>query len=546
MRDQQKKLNLVIIKDPPLADELDLKVMQESAASNPNGFDPDQLNTNPDPQHPSFKVLGILSWSVLIFCFVSLVVAPRLMLDVARVVAIYMMLRFIGFTYIYLGGLFKIRAMEKRASISPYKGLPYREMARNKAVHHLVIIPNYNEPPDVLTRTLHSLWVQEGARQHMTVVLAMEERESEARTKAQALLAQNKGKFFHLMATFHPSGLPGEAPGKGVNETWAVRHARQELVERMGIPLDSIVVTVCDSDSVLNPYYFAELTRQFAADSRRYSLVWQSPILFDNDIWKTKAPLRLLTFFSNSVTTADYLNPLEAKFPYSTYSISLKLLEEVNYWDPTVIAEDVNIFMRAFFAKGGKAWIKRIYLPTHGNPIFGANLWHAIVIFYNQKLRHAWGGVEIGYIFQKWNTPPGTPFFYKLGRLLKLFHDHLFFSTAGFIVTLGTVLSIALDHTAVITLPPVSFSPLLIAIINLLGGSSLIVVWFTERIRLSRGWKDWSLRTLLSEVASWIIFPVLSFLLINLPGLQAQTKMVLGQPFFFNRTPKQIDSKSGQ
>jgi len=546
MRDQQKKLNLVIIKDPPLADELDLKVMQESAASNPNGFDPDQLNTNPDPQHPSFKVLGILSWSVLIFCFVSLVVAPRLMLDVARVVAIYMMLRFIGFTYIYLGGLFKIRAMEKRASISPYKGLPNREMARNKAVHHLVIIPNYNEPPDVLTRTLHSLWVQEGARQHMTVVLAMEERESEARTKAQALLAHHKGKFFHMMATFHPSGLPGEAPGKGVNETWAVRHARQELVERMGIPLDSIVVTVCDSDSVLHPYYFAELTRQFAADARRYSLVWQSPILFDNDIWETKAPIRLLTFFSNSVTTADYLNPLEAKFPYSTYSISLKLLEEVNYWDPTVIAEDVNIFMRAFFAKGGKAWIKRIYLPTHGNPIFGANLWDAIVIFYNQKVRHAWGGVEIGYVFQKWNTPPGAPFFYKLGRLLKLFHDHLFFSTAGFIVTLGTVLSIALDHMPVITLPPVSFSPVLIAIINLLGGSSLIVVWFTERIRLSRGWKDWSLRTLLSEVAAWIIFPVLSFLLINLPGLQAQTKMVLGQTFYFNRTPKQIDSKAGQ
>src|SRR5450759_3201870 len=281
MRDQRTKLKPVIIKNPPLADELDLKGMQKSAAPNPNGLDPGRLNTNPNPQDPSFKVLGILSWSVLIFCFVSLVVAPSLMLDVARVVSIYMMLLFISFTYVYLGGLLKIRAMEKRASISPYKGLPNREMARNKAVHHLVIIPNYNEPLDVVTRNLHSLWVQEGARQHMTVVLAMEERESEARTKAQALLAQNKGKFFHLMATFHPSGLPGEAPGKGVNETWAVRHARQELVERMGIPLDSIVVTVCDSDSVLNPYYFAELTRQFAADARRYSLVWQSPILFD-------------------------------------------------------------------------------------------------------------------------------------------------------------------------------------------------------------------------------------------------------------------------
>jgi cellulose synthase/poly-beta-1,6-N-acetylglucosamine synthase-like glycosyltransferase len=468
------------------------------------------------------------------------------MLDVARVIAIYMMLRFISYMFLYLGGLVKIRAAEKHAAASPYKGPTGRELARNKAVHHVVVIPNYNEPLEVLERTLHSLWVQEGARQHMTVVLAMEERETEARSKAQFLLAHHKGKFFHLMATFHPSGLPGEAPGKGMNESWAVRCAQREVVERRGLPVDEIVVTVCDSDSILHPSYFAELTRQFASNERRYSLVWQSPILFDNDIWATKASIRLLTFFSNAVTTADYMSPLEAKFPYSTYSISLKLLEEVNYWDPTVIAEDVNIFMRAFFARAGKAWVKRIYLPTRGNPTYGATLWDAIVIFYNQKVRHAWGGVEIGYVFQMWNFRPPAPFFYILGRQLKLFHDHLFFSTAGFIVTLGTVLSIALDHTAVITLPPVSFSPILFAIINGLGGTTLVVIWFSERIRLSRGWKDWSPATLLREIAAWVIFPVLSFLLMNLPGLQAQTKMVLGQPFYFQRTPKDIDSKAGQ
>jgi hypothetical protein len=305
-------------------------------------------------------------------------------------------------------------------------------------------------------------------------------------------------------------------------------------------------VTVADSDLIIHPHYFAELTRQFAADPRRYSLIWQAPILFDNDIWRTSAAIRLVTFYSNAVTTGDYINSWEAKFPYSTYSISLELLEDVNYWDPTVIAEDINIFMRAFFKKGGKAYVQRIYLPTHGNPIYGANLWHAIGIFYTQKVRQAWGGVEIGYLFQKWNYPPGAPFTYKIGRLLKLFHDHLFFSAAGFIVTLGTVLSIALDQTAVITLPPVSLSPLLFIILTLLGGSALLVIWFTERVRLSRGWIDWNFKTMASEILSWVIFPVLSFLLVNLPGLQAQTMMLLGQPSFFSRTPKELDSKIGE
>ena len=547
MRDDKTKYSPPFVDDLSPSDAPGLRVATEgtSTAINRSRIDFSALNSNPDPRHFSYKVLGLLSWSVLLFCLVTLVIAPRLLLDVARVLAIYMMLRLIVFTYLHLVALFKVRNTEKRARTSPYQGLPSREIARHNAIHHLVIMPNFNEPLEVLSRTLHSLAVQEGAKQHMTVVLAMEEREADARTKAQKLLGQNRNKFFLMKATFHPSGVPGEAAGKGVNETWAVRQTRQELVDRLGISPDSIVVTVCDADSIAHPFYFAELTRQFAASEDRYLAVWQPPILFDNDIWKTSAAIRLITFFSNAVYMGDYINPLEAKFPYSTYSTSLRLLEEVGYWDPTVIAEDVNIFMRAFFAKRGQVRIKLIFLPTRGNPIYGANLWHAIAIFYRQKVRHAWGGVEIGYIFQKWNAP-GVPFTYKLGRLAKMFHDHLFFSTAGFIVTLGTVLSGVLDKSFLITLPPVNFAPELFAVLNLLGGTALGVVWFTERTRLARGLVDWNLKTLVSEILAWVIFPVLSFLLLNLPGLQAQTKMVLGQPFQFNRTPKQLDSKVGQ
>jgi hypothetical protein len=205
----------------------------------------------------------------------------------------------------------------------------------------------------------------------------------------------------------------------------------------------------------------------------------------------------------------------------------------------------VNVFLRAFFTKGGKTFIRRIYLPVHGNPVYGANLWHAIGIFFAQKVRQGLGGAEIGYLIQMWGYPPGAPFFYKLGRLIKLIHDHIFFSTAGFVVTLGTVLSIIIDHNAAITLPPVSFNPLLFIILNLLGGSALVVIWFSERIRLARGRMDWSLKSLLGEIVSWALFPALFFLLMNLPGLLAQTRMLLGQTIKYERTPKGLNSKIG-
>ena len=57
---------------------------------------------------------------------------------------------------------------------------------------------------------------------------------------------------------------------------------------------------------------------------------------------------------------------------------------------------------------------------------------------------------------------------------------------------------------------------------------------------------DWSLKSILSEIVSWVIFPALFFLLMNLPGLLAQTRMLLGQSLSFNRTPKGFNSRIGE
>jgi cellulose synthase/poly-beta-1,6-N-acetylglucosamine synthase-like glycosyltransferase len=508
-------------------------------ASNP-------LDASPNQNHLSYKLLGLLSWAVLAFCLISLILTPPLLLNVARLVAIYMMVRFILFTVFYLAGLLKIRSAEKQAARGPLRGLSSDEIARFQALHHLVVLPNYKEPVEVLRRTIASLAVQPQASTHITLVLGMEAREPGALGKAEALRSEFEGVFHSMLLTVHPSDLPGELPGKATNETWAVRQARLRLVDHLGIPASQVVVTVVDADSLLHPHYLIELTRQFVLDPRRFSLVWQAPVLLDNDIWRTQAVIRLLTFFSNAISLGDYFNPLEANFPYSTYSLSLQLLDEGHYWDPTAIAEDQDLFLHLFFAKGGNASIRHIYLPVHGNPVYGASFRDAVGIFYSQKLRQGLGGAEIGYILQKWASPPGTPFLPKFIRFFKLLHDHLFFSTAGFLVTLGTILSIILDHTAVITLPPHNFAPLLFTILNSLGGSTLLVVWFTERLRLSRGRADWSLKTLLGEVLAWVIFPVLFFLLMNLPGLLSQTQMLLGRPIPYYRTPKGFNSKLGE
>lgn len=56
----------------------------------------------------------------------------------------------------------------------------------------------------------------------------MEARETGAATKASALLTKYKHKFRHIAATFHPSNIKGESPGKSSNLAWAARKASKE------------------------------------------------------------------------------------------------------------------------------------------------------------------------------------------------------------------------------------------------------------------------------------------------------------------------------
>jgi cellulose synthase/poly-beta-1,6-N-acetylglucosamine synthase-like glycosyltransferase len=503
------------------------------------------LNTNPDLHHWSYKVLGIIPWLTFMFCIVNVIVSPHTVIDLARIMAFYTMITFIFVVIFYLRGRVLVRQTEKRVQ-ERLQGLPEKAGAKPSRVHHLVVIPNYKEPIEVLVIALQSLARQVVECPRMVVVLGMEEREPEAHTKATQLIAQFQGKFEAILATYHPANLPGEVPGKGVNESWAARQGRRVLVEKMKIPLDQILVTIADADSILHPFYFYELAHTFETIAERYTVVYHAPQLLDIKIWETNSTIRTMTYLTNAVQLSEIAHPFGLATPISTYSLSLRLLERVDYWDPVSVAEDLNILLRCFFATGGKARLYPIFLPVKSISILGKHYWQSISTYYQQKKRHAYGGTEVGYILQKWNLKaPHTPFHLKAIRLTKLVLDNLLFSTAGTVIALGTILSIILDHNAVITIPPHA-DPVLILVINGLSVAGVATYLVAERIRLARRRENWSIGAVGGEIISYFTFTLLTIVLAGLPALEAQTMMLFGEPLAFERTPKSIESHAGQ
>jgi cellulose synthase/poly-beta-1,6-N-acetylglucosamine synthase-like glycosyltransferase len=503
-----------------------------------------ELAANIDPHNLSYKAPGINAWLLLItFCVLAFYVPPVALL-IARLMALYTVLRFIVVAAYYLISLNKVRRTEAYLrSHSAYENLTAKQKARCAEIHHVVVIPNYKEPAEVLERTLTALARSPMAQTQITVVLAMEESETEAHTKAQQLVTRFEKSFAHLFATYHPAQISGEIPGKAANQSWGARQAKIELVDRLGLSLDDLTVTSCDADSILHPEYFSLITREFVCSQSPHHTIWQSPLLYDINIWQAPASIRLLTFFNNAIQVSELANPFSMAFPLSTYTFSFRLLTDVEYWDPAVISEDWHMFLRCFFARAGKMQVDPIYLPTIGEPVLGENTWKAWENFYKQQLRHAWGACDMSYMLQQWNRHPGTPFYKKLGRFTKIWHDNMVFSTGAILILLGTVLSIVLENNPVVTIPRNSVFTPLTEIINAVGVLGMLTIWITERIRCANRNFTWKLTTILAEIINWVIFAAVTFVLAGVPVIQAQTMMLFGANLAYERTPKGIHPK---
>lgn len=497
------------------------------------------LDAITDVRHWTYKVPGAAAVLAVLWAVACILFFPRALNVSVQILAVYLTLRFLLIVVFYPIGLWKIRRQELAAAAVKGTGIPLAP-GLSVPVHHVVIIPNYKEPEEVLMRTLDRLAMQEDAREAITVVLAMEAGESGAQRKGDRLARQYRNRFARVLVTLHPRYLPGEAVGKGSNEAWAARQAKAELVDRLGIPVGAITLSSCDADSLFHPDYFGTLARMFAADPNRYERIWQAPFRFCNNVWHVPAPVRVLGFLNNMVQISEMANPIAVNLPLSTYSLSLRLAEHVDYWDEAVIAEDWHMFLRSLFATQGRLHLQPLMLPTSGDAVDGPDFLTGIRNAYRQRVRHAWGSTDVGYILQQWPRRPDMPLHRKLLFLGKVVHDHIFFTIAGLLLGIGSVAVFARSGLAGITQPAPGVWSVLFQAANVLTGAGTWAIWAHEHWRSRKTAPGWRPLNLVYDLLTFPLLAVATLILVIAPTLEAQGRQLFGGDLQFSATPKRI------
>jgi hypothetical protein len=78
------------------------------------------------------------------------------------------------------------------------------------------------------------------------IFLAMEERDPNGVGVAESLIQLLSGKFRAMQYIVHPTGRPGEVPGKSSNVSWAAKQVERKYLNEPN--WSSVLVTVMDSE----------------------------------------------------------------------------------------------------------------------------------------------------------------------------------------------------------------------------------------------------------------------------------------------------------
>ncbi|HEX7491828.1 MAG TPA: glycosyltransferase family 2 protein [Candidatus Limnocylindrales bacterium] len=399
---------------------------------------------------------------------------------------------------------------------------------------HVALVPTYTEPYEKLHQTIKALADSDYPKDMRMVAIITRETDLTGRENVAKLREAFGSQFLHFFHILDPLE-PGVVVGKSSAMAYGGRWLYKEL-GRLGFDPRHVIVTDLDSDYRVHPQYFGYVTYKFATDHDRYRRLYQPVPMFHNNLWQCPLPVRLVAVSSTHVQMWRHLTP-ERLISFSSYSVSLQTVHEVDYWATDAIPEDSRFYWKCFFRYSGQFRAEPLFMPIYGDAVRARSYPRSLVEQYTQIRRWAWGVTDIPYFIDNALSHHEIPLRDRVARLLDLWLDHINWAVAPFIMIFGAALPAFFNQTFAVT-PLGQNLPVFAAWILTGAMGSLLILMFIEDQLAPPKPKEWGIRMHIVSWVQWICLPVFGVIFTNLPALDAQTRLLTGRYLEYRVTEK--------
>lgn len=410
---------------------------------------------------------------------------------------------------------------------------------RYEHIWQLVILPMSKEPYEVVRDTVFAIQKSSWSKEKMILVLSYEERYRDSGESIGARVKEEFSSTFpNFLVTCHPERLEGEVPGKGSNESWAAKFAKENFIDPRRISYEDVIISSFDIDTRIYPQYFEILIWNFLTAENPLKSSYQPVPVYNNNIWATSALSRVVA------TSGTFWQMMQQERPerlttFSSHSMSFKTLVEMGFWQKNIVSEDSRIFWNAIFWCDGDYRSVPLSYPVSLDANLASTFWGTIKNVYKQQRRWAWGVENFPYTAFGFLQNNKIDFRKKVYFLFNMIEGFWSWSTNAILIFALGWLPLMLGGREFNQLVLAYNLPQITRIIMTLAMIGLVTSAIISMKLLSARPPEYGKKRYLSMVLQWILVPITIIFFGSIPALDAQTRLMLGKYMSFWITPKE-------
>lgn len=130
---------------------------------------------------------------------------------------------------------------------------------------------------------------------------------------------------------------------------------------------------LCCADALVPFEYVQQLESVSNAATNSSVHIYAAPVLFEQDSSAVPGIVRATDYMWSALAAQNLNSWFGVGFPISNYSLSLKLVHDIGYWDtwPDAIGEDMHMFIKAFLHTHGATQLHPIHAPINMTHVQG-------------------------------------------------------------------------------------------------------------------------------------------------------------------------------